>query len=171
MAGGGHQPCTNTISHQTSGQGNSPALALRVGSLVPPPPGLTLLCYPEALWLMTLWTVFLTAGSGQKQVAVVGGSPLHSCYSIAEEWQCQLSHIHSLGAGSPATPAARTSSTVLPQRSMNSRHVVLSDSLGWALTMALGAGLATHNRLLLSTLKSPAPSVFLMFKLLHSSLI
>lgn len=41
----------------------------------------------------------------------------------------------------------------------------LSGSLPWPLVVEL----ATDNRLLLSTLESPAPSLFIMFKLFHIS--
>lgn len=42
-------------------------------------------------------------------------------------------------------------------------------SWNWNLTMALVIGLATYNKLLLSTLKPPIPSFFIMVKLLYLS--
>lgn len=42
--------------------------------------------------------------------------------------------------------------------------MVFSGSLGWDLTLV---GLATYNRLLLSTLESLVPSLFIMLGLLH----
>lgn len=84
-------------------------------------------------------------------------------------WTSTGSLAAALARDIPMFSHGNTSHRPLLLRSHGLRHV-LSDSLGWALTMALGAGLATHNRLLLSTLESPAPSIFLKFKLLHSSL-
>ena len=45
--------------------------------------------------------------------------------------------------------------------------ISLRVSWSWDLTMAPVIGLATYNRLLLSTLRSPIPSFFTMFKLLY----
>ena len=47
--------------------------------------------------------------------------------------------------------------------------MALSSNLGWDLTMAQVAGLATHSRLLLSTLESPVPSFFIILKLSNFS--
>lgn len=46
--------------------------------------------------------------------------------------------------------------------------MALSDSAGWGLTLM--AGLATHNRLLLSALESQVPSFFKQLQLLNFSL-
>lgn len=45
--------------------------------------------------------------------------------------------------------------------------MVLSGSSGWDLTLAPGDRLATHNRLLFSTLELPVLPLFIMLKLLH----
>lgn len=46
--------------------------------------------------------------------------------------------------------------------------MTLSGRSVWVLNIAPdGVRLATHNRLLLSTLKSPGPSLFIMLKMLH----
>ena len=45
--------------------------------------------------------------------------------------------------------------------------MVLSGSSGWDLTLAPGDRLATHNRLPLSAVEPPVPSLFIMLKLIH----